>query len=571
MTFVVPVIATKAANAYKTIFFQRQKGHKKSKLPIFCILAVTAFSISSARDVNGFTILDASLTGAGGGAANDPQQPYPLLQDRLRKALTEKYHENAESIFVSEGVNTREEEESNDSDDIDEAMPPLSTTVDKFDEAMNRACSPSIKNSLFDNLGQPVTEAVNLMDRWMNSVLGAMTTLESDSTPLYEYLSGTGSLTAVIKGSCLFGLSILAVLMYQKKGVQGAKQAYCQAYAFTDELLRGSPSLGTNVTQVDEPQSDEFEGLLPLIESVESLALLVDGDNPNNIVELSKKAATNALDVVPMAGEMTRATKYLSDACASLSAKTSLSGSFHKSVWCDIRKRESGSSGLISTEEKMSTSAQKIIQINPKKYVETIFSKVTLPALNIEATLPTENVKELFFTVFDILGDTEETISKVLGWLDAALSVDCAIYLAILLLVVLWAAWFFFRGSKTNGLIPALFWNVLTWVAVALLVVGGALGWITTLGKQGCSILINNCLEQDNWDLLSDYVPVVEPLISQCLTKEGDGDLLAGVGLDAAYDQMLKALQETLAGFPTNISSLDKETSGVDPPWLVYP
>lgn len=478
---------------------------------------------------------------------------------------------------------------------------------------------------------EKVTEAVNLMDRWMNSVLGAMTTLESDSTPLYEYLSGTGSLTAVIKGSCLFGLSILAgilvassyilcclpklcckylrrlcccakccsgqsklcsrllkaillaaftlsgivfaclVLMYQKKGVQGAKQAYCQAYAFTDELLRGSPSLGTNVTQVDEPQSDEFEGLLPLIESVESLALLVDGDNPNNIVELSKKAATNALDVVPMAGEMTRATKYLSDACASLSAKTSLSGSFHKSVWCDIRKRESGSSGLISTEEKMSTSAQKIIQINPKKYVETIFSKVTLPALNIEATLPTENVKELFFTVFDILGDTEETISKVLGWLDAALSVDCAIYLAILLLVVLWAAWFFFRGSKTNGLIPAFFWNVLTWVAVALLVVGGALGWITTLGKQGCSILINNCLEQDNWDLLSDYVPVVEPLISQCLTKEGDGDLLAGVGLDAAYDQMLKALQETLAGFPTNISSLDKETSGVDPPWLVYP
>ncbi|CDI86719.1 hypothetical protein, conserved [Eimeria praecox] len=567
MNFALDFIVMKAFSTYQTIFFRRKTAHKLLRLPLVCILAVTAFGISSAHSANGFTFQDALFAGvAGEGAAREPDTSYTHLAESLRKGFNVEHRENEDTNHVNKEASISNEGDT-DSDDGDDTMPPLSDTVEKFDEAMNHACSPTVRDSLFKNL-KSVFEAVGHVDRWMNSMLGAMTTLESDATALYDYLAGTGSLAAVIKGSCLFGLSILAgivfaclVLMYQKQGVQGAKQAYCQAYAFTDEILRGSASLRTNGTQADAPLSDEFEGLLPLIDSVESLALLLDGANPNNIVELSKQAATKALDVAPLAEAMNSATEFLSDACISFHASNSLSGSFHKSLWCDLRSNQSSNTGLVSIEETMSSSAQDIIKMNPKKYVETLFTKVTLPALSIESSLPTEDIKQLFFTVFDALGEAEETISKVLGWLDAALNVDCSIYLGILVLVVLWAAWFFCRGNKAKGVIPAIFWNLITWVAVALLVVGGAIGWVTTLGRQGCSILINNCLEQDNWDLLSDYAPVVKPLVSQCLTKDGDGDLLAGVGLDAVYDQMLGELQKTLNGFPSNISPLDKDTS----------
>ncbi|CDJ49244.1 hypothetical protein, conserved [Eimeria brunetti] len=421
--------------------------------------------------------------------------------------MAEGHREGDETPPASEDTNNPGEESSDtDGDETDEELPPLSPTVEKFDEAMTRICSPGIKDSLFENLGNSVFEAMGLVDRWMNSLLGAMTALESDSTALYEYLAGTGSLTAVVKRSWLFGLSIIA-------------------------------------------------------ESVESLALLADGTNPNNILELSKQAASNALDVVPLADEMSSSIKFLSDACVSFSASNSLSGSSHKSLWCDIRKNESSSPGLTSIEKQMKSSAQRIIQINPKKYLDALFKKVTLPALNIQESFPTESIKKLFFTVFDVLAESEGTASKLLGWLEAGLCVDCAIYLAILLLLVLWIAWFFLRGKNVQSVIPATFWNILTWMAVLLLLVGGILGWVATLGRQGCSILIDNCLEQDKWDLLSNYVPVVEPLISQCLTKDGEGDLLAGVGVDTAYDQMLGALQETLNGFPTDIIPLDQDTS----------
>ncbi|CDJ27934.1 uncharacterized protein EMH_0096570 [Eimeria mitis] len=566
MNSALSVATMKAASNYHTVLLQSRKCRKKSRLGILLTAAVAAFAISTAQDVNGFTVEEALFT-AGGGETKELGRSHAPTQEGLAMAFAEANQENADTTTPNEEPENPDEGDS-DTDDSEEELPPLSPTVEKFDEAMKRACSPSIKESLFKDLEQSVLDAMGVMDRWMNSVLGAMTTLESDSTALYAYLSGTGSLTDVIKSSCLFGLSILAgiifaclVISYQRQGVQGAKQAYCQAYVFTDEILRGSASLGTNDTRADAPLPDEFEGLLPLVESVETLALLVDGTNPNNILELSKQAATNALDVVALTDEMENTIKFVSDSCISFYASNSLSGCSHKSLFCDLRKSQSSASGLVSIEKRMSASAKEIIKLEPKKYVDELFDGVTLPALNIESSFPTESVKKLFFTVFDVLGESEETVSKVLGWLEVALCVDCAIYLAILLMVVLWLAWFFFRGRKTQSLIPAIFWNILALMAVILLVVGGLLGWTTTLGRQGCSILINNCLEQDQWDLLSDYAPVVEPLISQCLTKEGDGDLLAGVGVDAAYDEMLGTLQETLNGFPTNISPLDKDTS----------
>ncbi|CDJ66619.1 LOW QUALITY PROTEIN: hypothetical protein, conserved [Eimeria necatrix] len=459
------------------------------------------------------------------------------------------------------------------------------------------------------------------MDQWMNNLLGAMTTLESDPTALYEYLKGTGSLTDVLKSSCLFGLSIIAgaivavvyllcclpticckylrrlcccskccsgksglcsrivwaifiaaltlmgivfaclVLHYQNQGVEGARQLQCQTYEFANETLRGTEALQGNDTQADTPLPDEFEGLLPLVDNVEALVLLFDASNPDNVVELSKQAATKALDVVPISDKMNTAIGNLGNACVAFSANNSLSGSFHKSMWCDAVNDPSASIDIEAIEEQMSNSAKVIVAVDPKKQLDKIFENVELPVLNVKEIFPIGTVKELFLTAFDALASTEGIVSKALQWLDIGLKVDCSFYLAILLLIALWTIWFFCRGAGAGSGTPALLWNVLAWVVVIFLIFGGALGWVMTIGRQGCSVITNTCLEEDNWELLSDYAPVVEPLISECLSKEGEGDMLAAVGAKEAFNQVLDTLKKTLGSFPTDMAPLDEKTS----------
>lgn len=460
------------------------------------------------------------------------------------------------------------------------------------------------------------------VDGWMSSLLGAMTKLESDPTALYELLAGRGSFWDLIKSSYLFVLSVVAgllvfviylvcclpklcykyfrrmcccskccaselkfcsrtvwtvalaalalagvvfgclVITYQVRGVGGTQQLYCQAYVFVEETLRGTAALDDENTLIQRTGSEEFGGLLPLIDNVTSLAVLVDGANPENILEQSKKAAIKALDVAPLAEEMGEALSSLSAACTAFYANNSLSGGFHKSLWCEANNGPNASGHLSEAAREMTDSAKKIVDLDPKQHVDKIFASVKLPVLNIEASFPVETVKELFFKASDALAGTEETVSKLLRWLGIGLNVDCGLFLAFLPLVLLWTVWFFCRGTKASSVTPAVLWNLLTWVVVVFLVFAGVLGWVTTVGRQGCSIVTNNFLEQDQWGLLSDYAPVVEPLVSQCLAKEGQGDLLAGAGLDEAFDQTLGMLKKTIEDFPTAVRPLDPETSG---------
>ncbi|XP_026190876.1 uncharacterized protein LOC34617414 [Cyclospora cayetanensis] len=357
------------------------------------------------------------------------------------------------------------------------------------------------------------------------------------------------------------------VLYYQGRGVTGSQQLYCQTYLFADEMLRGSASLAPNGGETDNPktQLDTFAGLLPLTDTVEALALLFDKANPENILEQAKKSASNALDVTSLERDMLEAMESLKSACIALSANNSLPGAFHKSLWCEASQvripSESSNVGLPHASTAMITSASKIVGLKPQQHVDKLFTEFQLPDLNVAESFPIDLIRQLFLNATDLLSSTEETVSKLLRWLGIGLRVDAALHLLILLLVALWTLCLFFRGNKAGGCFSAFLWNSLVLVAIVFLVLGGLLGWITTLGRQGCSILTDYCLEQDNWDLFTDLFPVAEPLVTQCLNKEGEGDLLDGAGLAETYDEMLGTVKSTLEKFPSAVYPLDPKTS----------
>ena len=113
-----------------------------------------------------FRIFYAYAVVAGGGEAKqEPDRSISLLQESFMKAFAEEPQENARTIPVTSMVNIHGEGSSNP-DDSDEAMPPLSTTVEKFDDAMNRACSPTVRDSLFKNLSQSVS-CFRLVHIWL--------------------------------------------------------------------------------------------------------------------------------------------------------------------------------------------------------------------------------------------------------------------------------------------------------------------------------------------------------------------------------------------------------------------
>ncbi|KAL8435229.1 hypothetical protein ACSSS7_002618 [Eimeria intestinalis] len=448
-----------------------------------------------------------------------------------------------------------------------------------------------------------------------------MTELESDPTALYDLLTGKGDVWAVLKSNYLFLLSIVAailvlvvyllfclpnlcfkyltrlccckscvicnisfisrivwaavlgalavvaivfaslVLHSQGRGVKGAQQLYCQTYLFAEETLRGSSSVAgrTSTAQTEEG----FRGLLPLISDVTSLAELADKENSNNILEQAKAVAIKHLDVVPMNKEMNRAFNALSKLCTAFSASVnSLSDGFHKSLWCEKTQSARPMEDLVQAQYYMKLSAGAIAEFTPKSHADKLFENVELPDLDIAGSFPINTVKNLFISAATTLAGTEETVSRMLRWLNIGLNVDCGFYAAFLILVILWTVYFFCLGNKASSITPAVLWNLTTCVVFIFLLFGGALGWLMTAGRQGCSIATNYFLEEDKWDLLTQYAPVVEPLVAQCLTKEGEGDLLAGVGVEDVFDGTIKMLKDTIAKFPTKIDPLDTSTSG---------
>ncbi|KAL8451761.1 hypothetical protein Emed_001777 [Eimeria media] len=410
--------------------------------------------------------------------------------------LSQLFHYNTSSS-TPRIPSVRNDDDDDDSTVDDDASPPLDTTIDKFEEALESACNPDTQAGLFDQLQ--------------------------------------------------------------------SSQLYCQTYLFAKETLRGSNSLAARTTsvQTEEP----FRGLLPLIDDVTSLVELADKNNPNNVLEQAKGVAIKHLDVAPLEQEMNKAFDTVSTLCKAFSASVmSFPDASHKSMWCEKTAGERLTDELVQAENSMKTSASLITTWTPKKYANKLFEKVVLPDLDIAGSFPIDTVKELFISASTTLADTEETVSSILRWLSIGLDVDCGFYVALLILVILWSVFFFFLGNKASSITPAILWNLTTCVVFIFLLFGGVLGWLMTAGRQGCSIVTNYFLEEDKWDLLTQYAPVVEPLVAQCLAKEGEGDLLVGVGVDSAFDGTINTLKNTIAKFPSEITPLDPTTSGL----LIY-
>ncbi|KAL8424737.1 hypothetical protein Efla_001326 [Eimeria flavescens] len=529
---------------------------------------------------------------------------------------SEKQEDDDLSSFMGEVDN-------DDSESVaeDDNSPRLDSKIENFDKARARACSPSTRADLIDHLQGSV-------DHWMGFLLGAMTSMESDPTALYDLLKGTGSVWDVLKSNFLFLLSVaaglLVLLIYllfclpklfcgclghlcccskcfvckltfiarvvgavllaafalvgivfgglvfkaQSGGVSGAQQLYCQTYLFAEETLRGSTSLNTlrGLTSLDprdttSHNTEIFGGLLPLIDRVTSLVQLADKTNPKNFLEQAKEEAIEKLDVGRRAKQMEQAFNTLTQWCIEFSATNSLPGGFHKALWCEKTNPTGGDQELLKAVKRMTLSAPAIAQYKPSQHAEKLFEGISLPSLDIAGSFPVDTVKALFLDASNTLAETEGTISKLLRWLNVGLNIDCGFYVAFLILIILWSVWFFCVGTNARSITPAVLWNLTTWVVFVFLLFGGVLGWLMTAGRQGCSIATNYLLEDDKWDLLTQYAPVVEPLISQCLVKEGHGDLLAGVGLDEAYDKTLGMIKETIAKVPTEARHLDEEGS----------
>lgn len=81
-----------------------------------------------------------------------------LLRDKALRELTGGSH-SSRNVFSG----TSKLERANDDDDDDESIkgdennPPLMPTVETFDEAIQRACTPDTKTGLFDLLGGSVS------------------------------------------------------------------------------------------------------------------------------------------------------------------------------------------------------------------------------------------------------------------------------------------------------------------------------------------------------------------------------------------------------------------------------
>ncbi|KAL8455639.1 hypothetical protein Emag_000532 [Eimeria magna] len=492
------------------------------------------------------------------------------------------------------------------------------TQAGLFDQLQSSVSRTEVLTTAF--ACQHVGDALGPVDQWMGSLLGTMMDMESDPSALYDLLTGEGDIWAVLKSNSLFLLSIIAaivvfiiyllfclpnlfckylsrpccckrcaicnisfmsrvlwaavlaalavvgivfgslVLNAQGRGVSGAQQLYCQTYLFAKETLRGSSSLAARTTTVQA--EEEFRGLLPLIDNVTSLVELADKENPNNVLEQAKAVAIKHLDVKPLEQEMNKAFATLSTLCKAFSASVnSLPDGFHESMWCEKTAVEHPMEELVHAEKFMKLSASRITEFTPKNYADKLFDKVLLPELDIAGSFPISTVKDLFISASSALADTEETVSSMLRWLSIGLMVDCGFYVALLILVILWAAYFFCFGNKASSVTPAILWNLKTCVVFIFLLFGGVLGWLMTAGRQGCSIATKYFLEEDKWDLLTQYAPVVEPLVAQCLTKEGAGDLLVGVGVDGVFDGTINALKSTIAKFPSEIKPLDSDTS----------
>ncbi|OEH78965.1 hypothetical protein cyc_00206 [Cyclospora cayetanensis] len=591
----------------------RQTGHTTARALVLSVLIgiARASSINADCIMHKHKILPAESE-ADCGRALDLSY---LLQDKTNRMSADEYHLGESPLPGSTKVKPQVQDKAGDLEhsgpteeggnadpadptEQDQPREPISTTIETFDAAMQSACTSDTRAGLFDTLepfltvvclfGKVGSEAMEHVTGWMEGLFGTMLRLQSDPEALYNYLRGNGGLVLVALALAGIVLSSL-VLYYQGRGVTGSQQLYCQTYLFADEMLRGSASLAPNggesevllhtespkpiamepeePNEADNPktQLDTFAGLLPLTDTVEALALLFDKANPENILEQAKKSASNALDVTSLERDMLEAMESLKSACIALSANNSLPGAFHKSLWCEASQvripSESSNVGLPHASTAMITSASKIVGLKPQQHVDKLFTEFQLPDLNVAESFPIDLIRQLFLNATDLLSSTEETVSKLLRWLGIGLRVDAALHLLILLLVALWTLCLFFRGNKAGGCFSAFLWNSLVLVAIVFLVLGGLLGWITTLGRQGCSILTDYCLEQDNWDLFTDLFPVAEPLVTQCLNKEGEGDLLDGAGLAETYDEMLGTVKSTLEKFPSAVYPLDPKTS----------
>lgn len=330
----------------------------------------------------------------------------------------------------------------------------------------------------------------------------------------------------------------------------------------------GEREEGQNAT---EPDGDEgevedegtltpFVGLVPLLQETESLAHFVDPQNPQNLLVTAKEVAFEQIDVKPMQTASLNAAAEINSFCNEVTNLPLEKDLQHRVLWCLYAKEADYTEML----EKMKVSMECIVDtrdelIYPK--LEGFFQDIKLPSLNIAESIPTESIYGLFSTASSMLSKTQEPVSKVLSLLRVGLNIDSAIAVALVLLGAAWTVWFFLLGTTARSPLPGALWSLLSIVAIIVLFFAGAIGWVATFGLQTCSMVVDEFLGNDNWNVLVKYAPVVEPLLQQCMYRQANGDMLQAVGLDTMFSETISSLKGTFDSLPTDSFNLDEETS----------